>query len=221
MTVDLLENYIHRLNLLINQENNKELVSLTKELLEQLRCITSISNLQKALNRFSASIGTYSTSQVARQISKWENELQELQLLEKAVLDKFPALTFREEVQSFKRVLEKIFAREDYLFHARAKSLLSYLNDEALQVTLDYLNDLSTGVTSASAILGTFDQSPSLSRKHTACKYLLTKNSINFNEKNSKQVLANNILQSALLIYQDMQSEPKQEVKQSSPCILI
>lgn len=125
-------------------------------------------------------------------------------------------------------MLEQVFARDDYLFHARAKSLLSYLNDETLQDTLNYLNDLSMGAAYSSATLGTFDQSPSLSRKHAACKYLLTKNSINFNEKNNKQTLANNLLQSALLIYQDMYKDQKlmpqpktEENESSSQCILI
>ncbi|KTD14834.1 hypothetical protein [Legionella hackeliae] len=227
MISELLDIYSIKLQRYFQQEEDEATRVYIKNLLKELKTTTSISALSETLATFLKS-DHVTNSQLAKDIKDWINYLDELQTLEISVLEKLPKLNFVGNTQPLKNILQQIVSREDYLFHCRAKSLLVYLSNNALQATLNYLADLSPNDSAATSIaaMGAFKQANFFSKEHADCVQLLTKNSVNFIEQNKEQTLANDILQTALFIYQDINREAKlqqtsHDAEPSRGCIMI
>ncbi|WED42537.1 hypothetical protein [Legionella cardiaca] len=218
----LIDSYISWLQRYIKQEENSQIKQIATQLIHHLQHVATAHQLSQILTSSLKEQNLQPAPKLFAQIQEWTVYVNKLIEGEEKLSANFPKLQFKEKIKPLHDLLLEIFADTGFLFYSRSQSLLTYLDSSSLQATLDYLADIPATETSCYATVGTFKRERPLNANHATCLKLLEDNAKNYDHYNGMQVLANDLLQTALILYREMHTPtPVRDKPQEISCVIF
>ena len=205
--------------------------SIARFLISQMNGVESINALQILISSaFQSHPSTFSIVQdsddpFVRRLNKLRKTIQELQ---KANIEKLCSqldeISTTIETANLINLLKTVLTDPRSLLHIKAPALLQELNDIfGLKKIVKHIEGLNSKPRPINPGIGTFDAIKPLSYEHAICLDLLRNNSSTYNDADANSIGANNLLQTLLIIYQDINTKapaPEPEAQNKSCTIL-